>query len=124
MLATTGAALTATTDKNGNLINPSLTDDEYAKAMNTALAAWALANNVTNADLLALIASPELSTLKPKVGAGTTDAAVATLNDGAVANGAANPGTVWHATRTPGAASGILDNGIDPAFLNPNSRFG
>ncbi|WP_080436265.1 hemagglutinin repeat-containing protein [Burkholderia ubonensis] len=31
---------------------------------------------------------------------------------------------VWHSTRVPAAAKGILDNGIDPAFLNPSSRFG
>jgi filamentous hemagglutinin len=30
---------------------------------------------------------------------------------------------VWHTTKTTGATNGILDNGIDPAFLNPNSRF-
>jgi len=30
---------------------------------------------------------------------------------------------VWHATTNPGAAHGVL-SGIDPKFLNPNSRFG
>jgi RES domain len=29
----------------------------------------------------------------------------------------------WHATANPRAAQGVL-NGIDPAYLNPNSRFG
>ena len=32
-------------------------------------------------------------------------------------------GFVWHATANPRAAQGVL-NGIDPAYLNPNSRFG
>ena len=46
---------------------------------------------------------------------GTADAPVA-------AEGGTN--YVWHTTPTPGAARSILDNGIDPAFLNANSRFG
>ena len=33
------------------------------------------------------------------------------------------PEFVWHATANPRAAQGVL-NGIDPAYLNPNSRFG
>ena len=40
--------------------------------------------------------------------------------------GAPNTGiaeSVWHATGNPRAAQGVLD-GIDPKFLNPNSRFG
>jgi filamentous hemagglutinin len=32
--------------------------------------------------------------------------------------------SVWHATPTPGAARSILENGIDPAFMSANSRFG
>ncbi|AMO94017.1 hemagluttinin repeat family protein [Collimonas fungivorans] len=40
------------------------------------------------------------------------------------ANSATGIDSVWHATRTTGAASGILGSGIDPAFLNANSRFG
>jgi filamentous hemagglutinin len=31
---------------------------------------------------------------------------------------------VYHVTTNPYAAPSILDNGIDPAFLNPNARFG
>jgi hypothetical protein len=31
--------------------------------------------------------------------------------------------SLWHATASPGAAQGVL-NGIDPKYLNPDSRFG
>jgi hypothetical protein len=38
--------------------------------------------------------------------------------------GAADVTTLFHATTTEGAAASILNNGINPAFFNPTSRFG
>ncbi|MHB8386566.1 RES family NAD+ phosphorylase, partial [Metallibacterium sp.] len=44
--------------------------------------------------------------------------------DAAASSGNSLAPNVYHVTANPYAASSILDNGIDPAFLNPNARFG
>jgi RES domain len=46
------------------------------------------------------------------------------IDDPAASSGSSLASNVYHVTTNPYAASSILDNGIDPAFLNPNARFG
>jgi hypothetical protein len=44
--------------------------------------------------------------------------------DASASSGNALAPNVYHVTTNPYAAPSILDKGIDPAFLNPNARFG
>jgi len=47
-----------------------------------------------------------------------------TAIDASISSGNSLASNVYHVTTNPYAAPSILDNGIDPAFLNPNARFG
>ena len=69
--------------------------------------------------LTALVPGGEAGGLADRSAVQIGKRSVARLGDDAAGMGT-NAESVWHATRTPEAARGILDNGIDPAFLTPN----